>query len=196
MRYREQTASHEAKDSSLIKCPYCDRQFNPTTAGTHIPWCKEYVKKYGIPMNFRSSKQGDYHESNDENFDYSTNLKKDTFSGTGRERATEYAKNIKKPSTSRKDTLENEKTGNDKKFPYTRPRMPSAFGVAGSKFASDPSGRDFGDMGYTPSPSDGPDKTRTTMRRSSVPGNFSNSKTTSGGKKPGSYRSDFKQKHS
>ncbi|KAK6964160.1 chaperone protein Dnaj, partial [Biomphalaria glabrata] len=107
--YREHLASHDNKNEGLIKCPYCERQFNYTSASKHIPWCKEYVQKYGIPMSRRSSLEKDSQNkriSESELLYEAFGKKKTQDTGAVRERMKEYASNRLKPGLSREHRQE------------------------------------------------------------------------------------------
>ena len=43
--------------TGYIKCPYCERSFNQTTAVKHMAWCKEHLGFFGQPFNAGTPRQ-------------------------------------------------------------------------------------------------------------------------------------------
>ncbi|KAH9492850.1 hypothetical protein Btru_023861 [Bulinus truncatus] len=110
MLYRDHLVDHKSKDDGLIKCPYCERQFNSASAGKHIPWCKEHVQKYGVPMSRRSS-------TGKNSLSKLVGEKNTKDIGMARERMKEYARKNLHPSPSRESRQkEFNRSGNDMPF--------------------------------------------------------------------------------
>ncbi|XP_059176331.1 uncharacterized protein LOC131956015 isoform X2 [Physella acuta] len=131
LRYREQMASQDTQSRGLIKCPYCERKYNESVVSSHIPWCKEYMSKYGIPTNLRSSHNDLHTDFND--LEKGKVGRRHSDVSFNRERAREYAKQIPKPKGFKDHDYTEDTQGDTEKFPYSRPKMTSGLGVKGQK---------------------------------------------------------------